>query len=532
MLPVYFDAFTRFGPQPRQHSAIRWTLEHLVEELKFCSISGALVTHCAQWHYDAMLENRRLLDRIRGHDFLFPIWCAFPHWTGEMPEPADLLKEMSDRNVRAVMLNTGTNGWSIISRTSRPLLDALEKHRVMTILDANESDLDKLEQVCIEHPELPVVLRHAKWAQCHSVVPLLLNYKNFHITLDHFQVNLAPEWLVARGCENQLLYASNATYMSAGAHRLYVDYADISPAAKAKIAGGNLTRLLKGLKPPREIINHNEDEIMAEARQGKPLSTLVIDMHAHMLDEGLQGAGAAYTMWDGGPSGVRNLARRMGINRMGIMSWNGTVGAQAQEGNQCVTTALDAYPDFYWGLGTFDVMHLSAQQMRAQMETLYADNRYLGLKPYPSYGIPYNDPRYDVWWQFGNERHLYAGLHPVNWYSPGEFDGICPKWPNLTVVAFHSGGDYSIADTTIELARKYQNFMLEITLTPSWGGIIEYLAAGAGVDRVMYGSDLPMRDPRQQLGWVVYSRLNLEDKKKVLGGNAQRLLEKVQSHQA
>ena len=74
--------------------------------------------------------------------------------------------------------------------------------------------------------------------------------------------------------------------------------------------------------------------------------------------------------------------------------------------------------------------------------------------------------------------------------------------------------------------------MLEITLTPSWGGIIEYLAAGAGVDRVMYGSDLPMRDPRQQLGWVVYSRLNLEDKKKVLGGNAQRLLEKVQSRQA
>lgn len=531
MPTIFFDAFTRFGPKPRQHPAARWSLDHLVDELKFCSISGALVAHSAQWHYDVMLENRRLIDRIKAHDFLFPIWCAFPHWTGEVPAPADLLKEMADRNVRAVMLNPGNNGWSILGKTSRPLLDALEKSRVMTILDANELDADKIEQVCAEHPGLPVVLRHPKWAQCHTVVPLLLNHKNLHITLDHFQVNLAPEWLVAHGCEDQLLFASNATDMSAGAHRLYVDYADVLPAARAKIAGGNLTRLLKGLAPPREIVNKDEDEIMAEARQGKPLSTLVIDMHAHMLDEGLNGAGGGYTMWHGGPKGVRGLARRMGIDRMGIMSWNGTVGVQAEEGNQCVTAALDAYPDFYWGLGTFDVMHCTADQMRTQMEKLYADKRYLGLKPYPMYGIPYNDPRYDVWWQFGNERHLYCGLHPVNWYSPGEFDTICPKWPDLTVVAFHCGGEFSIADTTIALAKKYPNFMLEITLTPSWGGIIEYLVAGAGADRVMYGSDLPMRDPRQQFGWVVYSRLGLEDKKKVLGGNAKRLLEKVQGHQ-
>jgi predicted TIM-barrel fold metal-dependent hydrolase len=316
-----------------------------------------------------------------------------------------------------------------------------------------------------------------------------------------------------------------------GAHRFYIDYAAIPEAAKAKIAGGNLTRLLKGLAPPREIVNKSEDAIMAEARQGKPLSTLVIDMHAHMLDEGLEGAGNAYTMWHGGPTPVRELARRMGVDHMGIMSWNGTVGVQAEEGNRCVTAALDAHPDFYWGLGTFDVMHCSAEEMRAQMEELYADKRFLGLKPYPSYGIPYSDPRYDAWWRFGNERHLYCGLHPVNWYAAGEFESICPRWPDLTVVAYHCGGDFAIADTAIGLAKKHPNFMMEITLTPVWGGIIEYLAAGAGADRVLYGSDLPMRDPRQQLGWVVYSRLNLEDKKKVLGGNAQRLLQRVRDRQ-
>jgi predicted TIM-barrel fold metal-dependent hydrolase len=369
------------------------------------------------------------------------------------------------------------------------------------------------------------------WSQARNVVPLLLHYKNFHIGFDTFQVSYGPERLVEMGCEDQLLFCSNATDMSMGAHRFYIDYADVPAAAKAKIAGGNLTRLLKGLAPPREIVNKDEDALMAEARQGTPLSPLVLDFHAHILDEGLDGGGGAYTMWNGGPRGTLELARRMGVDGIGLMSWNGTVGVQAQAGNACVKAALDAAPDTWWGLGTFDVMHCTTEEMRAQMEALYADRRFLGLKPYPTYGIPYNDPRYDEWWRFGNERKLYCGLHPVNWYQAGEFEGICPKWPDLTVVAYHAGSGFDVADTCIELAKKYANFMMEITLTPVWGGIIDYLVSQASAERVLYGSDLPMRDPRQQLGWVVYSRLSLEDKLKVIGGNAKRVLDRARAHQ-
>src|SRR5690606_4697969 len=110
----------------------------------------------------------------------------------------------------------------------------------------------------------------------------------------------------------------------------------------------------------------------------------------------------------------------MGVDGIGVMSWNGTVGAHAAAGNACVTAALDAYPDFFWGLATFDTPHDSAETMRQQMEETFADRRFLGLKPYPSYGIPYDDPRYDVWWEFGNERGLYAGIHQVKWGRPDE----------------------------------------------------------------------------------------------------------------
>lgn len=532
MPPIYFDAFTRFGPKPRKHPKHPYTLTQLVAEMHHCSISGAMVAATAQTMYDAMFENVRLIETLKPYDFLFPLWNVHPHWSCDFPEPSELTRLMQQHDVRAVTIHPSTNGWQLASRCNKPLLDELERARTPVIVEFSEVDVRDFEAVLDRHPKLPFILHRFTWSQGHAVEPLFRNYTNLHIGFDFFQSNYAVEKHVGLGHEDRLIYCSNAVEMSMGAHRTYIDYASISDTAKAKIAGGNLSRLLNGLKPPREIVNRNEDIVMAEARQGKPQSSLVIDMHAHMLDEGLNSAGSGYAMYKGGPKGTHELARRMGVDAMGIMSWNGTVGVHADQGNQCVTDAINAFPDFYWGLATVDVLHETAESTRAKFEQIFKDKRFLGLKPYPQYGVPYNDPRFDPWWQFGNERKLYCGLHPVNWFQPGEFESICSRFPDLTVVAYHGGGDYTIADTCIALAKKFPNFMIEITLTPVCAGIIDYLVENAGADRVLYGSDLPMRDPRQQFGWVAYSRLSIEDKLKVLGGNAKRLLDRVRAANA
>jgi len=130
---------------------------------------------------------------------------------------------------------------------------------------------------------------------------------------------------------------------------------------------------------------------------------------------------------------------------------------------------------------------------------VYRDKRFIGMKPYLQFGVEYHHHSYDIWWQLGNRHNLYALIH--------------------------RGAYFRQADMATKSILKHPNVHAEITLTPVTFGIIDYLVKHAGEERVVYGSDLPMRDPRQQLGWVVFPRLSPGQKVKVLGVNALRTIQ-------
>jgi predicted TIM-barrel fold metal-dependent hydrolase len=55
-------------------------------------------------------------------------------------------------------------------------------------------------------------------------------------------------------------------------------------------------------------------------------------------------------------------------------------------------------------------------------------------------------------------------------------------------------------------------------------GLIEYALEKLGVDRLMYGSDLPGRSPAVAIGRVLGASMSERDRQAVLAGNARRLL--------
>ncbi|HYE05507.1 MAG TPA: amidohydrolase family protein [Planctomycetota bacterium] len=520
---VFFDAFTEVGPRHKKHPAHAWRLEEVLAEMDHCSISAAMVASTTSVSYEPMHENLLLSGRIAAHaDRLRAIWNAMPSVTGEFPEPGELLRLMRRHDVRALSLHPKSNAWDLLAEHNAPLLAALEAERVPVIIDRQEVEYRDLDALLVRHPALPVILRGAHWQEQRLLLPLLPLRRNLHVTFDRLQAHWLLEELVEAGLEEQLLFGSHAPLMSMGAHRCYLDYADIPERARARIAGGNLVRLLGLPAAPRLRENGDEDELMAAARRGQPLPTQVLDMHMHIVHEGMHGGGGKMRCRDGGPRGVLRLLDRLGIVGGGFMSWNGVVSADTLAGNDTVMSTLDATPPGFWGLASIDPAHYG-DRMGELVPRIHADPRLVGMKPYYVHGIAYDHPSWEPWWKLGDERQYYALVHRTR-EDYSEVAALAAKWPRVRWVIAHCGESHRVADQAVEVIRRFPNVYAEITLTAVTFGVIDYLVEQAGADRVVYGSDLPMRDPRQQLGWVVFSRLSLADKRRVLGGNARAVL--------
>src|SRR5262252_5745636 len=57
------------------------------------------------------------------------------------------------------------------------------------------------------------------------------------------------------------------------------------------------------------------------------------------------------------------------------------------------------------------------------------------------------------------------------------------------------------------VCRAHPNVYLDLCGSTMWRGLLEQMVAGAGVDRVLFGSDIPFVDPRGQLGRVAFAHL-------------------------
>jgi len=520
----FFDAFVQIGPRRLKHPAHSWRLEDVLAEMEYCSISGALVASTMSVEYDLMHANRELSESLQGHRNLFAIWNVMPHHTRECLEPESLLRMLREAQVPAVTIHPRSNGWDALGHHAEELFEALGKAGVPVMVPATEfSSWQECATFLERYPALQVILLGVRWGEQRYLLPLLEQHRNLHFTLESYQANYGIEELVEEGLEERLIFASHAPMMAIGAARAYVDYAEVPMSVRRKIAGGNLFRLLQGLGPSGEVDNGDEDELMAAARRGLPLPLPVVDMHMHILEEGMNGGGGISRMFRGGPRDTFHLLKRLGCEAGGFMSWNGTVGADSAGGNPCVARALDVSTGAFWGLATVDPVHYSQEELAVMIPEIYADRRFIGMKPYVTYGVEYDDPAYDIWWRYGNERSFYAGIHRVR-DDFREVENLARKYPNVRWVIYHCGSNFQVADGAIACMKEFSNVYAELTLTSVTSGVVEYLVEHAGADRILYGSDLPMRDPRPQLGWVVFSRLPVSVKRQILSSNARRVI--------
>jgi len=179
------------------------------------------------------------------------------------------------------------------------------------------------------------------------------------------------------------------------------------------------------------------------------------------------------------------------------------------------------------GYATLDPNYLSEEEFDRWLVRAYEEWGFKGMKPYhPRVRIPYNSPRYDRWYRYGNEHRLFCLLHSSGGNFLKEVADISTRYPEISFLLAHSGGDFPTARERLPLVRERGNVYLEITLTPVTYGVIEYMVRNVGAEKVLFGTDAPMRDPIPQFGWMCYARCSDEELRLMLGENMRRILER------
>lgn len=376
------------------------------------------------------------------------------------------------------------------------------------------------------YPELPIILQGSSWGAARLLWEVLEANENVYFDISNQHANNFLEHTKKHFGTERALYSSIWPNKSMGGMKSLIEYANISEADKDLVAYGNACRLF-GISPDELALYADSDcqldAISAQADAGEPISVPVIDCHSHVAKK--DGAVSYLFMPDADAASMVKKMDRLGVDTTITAPWSG-LNYNGVLGNEDALEAGNAFPGRFLAYSCCNVHYEEDRQKVTTYHDRYPE-LFVGIKPYPPfYKFVLSDVRCKPWLEYANAHHLPALIHTGGPEKMEEqVDAIAEDYPNVIFILAHSGQDFFMARKNIDIAKRHKNVVLDITYTSTSRNMVEFLVEGVGADRVLFATDFPMRDPSPQLGWVCYAKLSVEDKKKILAGNMQRILD-------
>ncbi len=242
----YFDCNCSFGRAVRPPLRFAATADELLAEMDFCGVDRALLHHTNARFASPVSWNPVLTDELRGRERLAPAWVVLPPCCEETPRGDELLAAMSTAGVRALWAFPQEHQWRLDRESLGDLAEILSERRIPLFVKENPLRLKELLVGC---PDLIVVAVNQGPHSVERVLrPLLDNHPNLHAESSCYVVEGLIEEFCQRYGPERLLFGSGYPNNCSGAALLRLAQADISDAARAAVAGGNLERLLEEAK--------------------------------------------------------------------------------------------------------------------------------------------------------------------------------------------------------------------------------------------------------------------------------------------
>jgi predicted TIM-barrel fold metal-dependent hydrolase len=203
-----------------------------------------------------------------------------------------------------------------------------------------------------------------------------------------------------------------------------------------------------------------------------------------------------------------------------------TKSAQVSSINRFIADEVEKSQGIFTGLGT---LHPDSENLDGDIEEIIALG-LKGVKLHPDIqGFKIDDYRCLKIYEKCEGKLpilMHTGDNRYDFSNPNRLKPVLEIYKNLTVIGAHLGG-WSIWDTAVAELKGFKNFYVDCSsslyaISPEKATevIREY-----GADRVLFGTDYPMWEPKEELQRFNSLDLNSEEKNAILYKNASRLFD-------
>ncbi len=258
----------------------------------------------------------------------------------------------------------------------------------------------------------------------------------------------------------------------------------------------------------------------------------VIDAHCHIYPEkiaqkAVAGTDRFYGTIAAGVGTVPDLlemGKAAGVDRYVVHSV-ATTPKQVRSINEFIAGAVAEYPDTFIGLGA---LHPDCPDMAAEVHHLKALG-LRGVKLHPDIqdfklDNPHNHAMYALCEQEGLPLLLHTGDKRYDNSNPNRLLPVLKAYPGMTVIGAHLGG-YSVWEEAVEKLVGTPNLYVDCS-SCFWKLNREdarRFIRAYGTDRVLFGSDYPMWNVKNELAFFLDLDLTDEELRGILSKNAENV---------
>jgi len=263
------------------------------------------------------------------------------------------------------------------------------------------------------------------------------------------------------------------------------------------------------------------DAIFEKALAGQPVTDCkIIDCHNHL------GLYFNFSLPRYTASDMIAIMDRFGVNTVCIAPNMTCIGSDYEKGNTEMLEALEAYPDRFLGYVCINPYYRG--EMEAESQRCMAKKGVIGYKLHPGFSnAPMDHPAYCDACARAGKRHQPILFHVWGIADVAMIKKLSELYPDTIFIMGHAGADFDGMTMACDVARTHPNVYIDTALSIAYQGNAEFLAEGAGADKLLYGTDLPFFDMSHVFGKVALSSLSESEKRMVLGGNMQRILDNI-----